>query len=54
MVLLLIFHNTMPSDKISVCSKLKAFADDKINVNQKVKISLGKVENMVGKGGKCW
>ena len=31
-------------------SKLKAFADDKIDVTQKLKFHLGKVENIVGKG----
>ena len=31
-------------------SKLKAFADHKINVTQKLKIMLGWVENIVGKG----
>ena len=31
-------------------SKFKAFADDKINVNNKFKFDLGQVENIVGKG----
>ena len=30
--------------------KLKAFADDKMNVNQKLKFDLERVENIVGKG----
>ena len=30
--------------------KLKAFADDKINVTEKLKFVLGRVENIVGKG----
>ena len=30
--------------------KLKASADDKLNVTQKLKFALGKVENIVGKG----
>ena len=30
--------------------KLKAFADDKINMIEKLKFLLGKVENIVGKG----
>ena len=30
--------------------KLKAFADDKINVIEKMKFVLGTVENIVGKG----
>ena len=35
-------------------SQLKAFADDKINVSEKLKFVLGWVENIVGKGRKCW
>ena len=31
-------------------SKLKAFADDKIDVSEKLKFVLGRVENIVGKG----
>ena len=42
--------NSLPNDKILDWSKLKAFADDKINVNEVLKIGLGKVENIVGKG----
>ena len=30
-------------------SKLKAFADDKINVTEKIEFVLGRVENIVGK-----
>ena len=30
-------------------SKLKAFTDDKINVTEKVKFVLGRIENIVGK-----
>ena len=30
--------------------KLKAFADNKLNVTQKLKFALGRVENIVGKG----
>ena len=29
---------------------MKAFADDKINVNQRMKFDMGRVENIVGKG----
>ena len=39
-----------PNDKTSDRSKLKAFSDDKISVNEKLKFGLGRVENMVGKG----
>ena len=42
--------NSLPSDKILDQFKLKAFADDKINVTQKLKFAFGKVENIVGKG----
>ena len=42
--------NSLQNDKILDFSKLTAFADDKINVNEKFKISLGRVENIVGKG----
>ena len=42
--------NSLPNDKILDWSKLKAFADDILNVNQKLKFNLGKVENIVGKG----
>ena len=31
-------------------SKLKAFADDNLNMNQKLKFAMGRVENIVGKG----
>ena len=41
--------NSLPNDKILDWSRLKAFADDKINVDEKFKFCLGKVEN-VGKG----
>ena len=36
------------------CSKLKAFADDKINATEKVRFVMGRLENIVGKGRKCW
>ena len=32
----------------------KAFADDKIKVTDELKFVLGRVENIVGKGKKCW
>ena len=41
---------TLPNDKILDWSKLKAFADNKINVNAKMKFGMEKVENIVGKG----
>ena len=39
----------LPYDKILDWSKLKAFADDKISVNYKLKFGLGRVENIVEK-----
>ena len=42
--------NPLSNKKILDWSKLKAFADDKINVTQKLIFALGRVENIVGKG----
>ena len=43
--------NSLTNDKILDMNELKAFADDKLNVD-KMTISLyGRVENTVGKGG---
>ena len=42
--------NSLPNDKILHWTKLKAFADDKMNLNKKSKLVLGRVENIVGKG----
>ena len=39
----------LPNDKILDWSELKALADDKINVTQKLTVSSGWVENIVGK-----
>ena len=41
---------SLPNYKILDLSKLKAFADDNLNVNQKLKFALGRVENIVAKG----
>ena len=41
--------NSLPNDKILDWSKLKAFADAKINVTEKLKFVKGRVENIVGK-----
>ena len=41
--------NPLLNDKILDWSKLKAFADDKIDVTEKLKIVLGRVENTGGK-----
>ena len=43
-------YNSLPNDKILDRSKLKAFADDKINVTEKLKFVLGRIENILGKG----
>ena len=42
--------NSLPNYKILDWSKLKAFADDKIKMNEKLKCGFGKVKNIVGKG----
>ena len=41
--------NSLPNDKILDWSKLKAFADAKINVTQMLKFVFTMVENIVGK-----
>ena len=41
--------NSLPNGKILDYSKLKAIADNKLNVYQKLKFVLGRVENIVGK-----
>ena len=46
--------NSLPNDKILDRSKLKLFADDKINFVEKLKPVLGWVENIVRKGRKSW
>ena len=42
--------NRLPKNKIFDRSKLKALADDKMNMMQNSKFVLGKVENIMGKG----
>ena len=42
--------NSLPNDKIQDLSKIKAFADDKIILTQKLKFVLERVENIVEKG----
>ena len=46
----LLFTKSLPNNKIFDWSKFKAFADDKINVNEKLKYVFGRIENIVGKG----
>ena len=47
---LLIFLTLYQKTTILDWSKLKAYADDKINVTEKLKFVFGRVENAVGKG----
>ena len=42
--------DSLSKNKILDWSKLKTYADDKINVILKVKFVLGRIENIVGKG----
>ena len=42
--------NSLPNDTFLDLSKLKAFADNKINVKQKLKFVLGSLENILDKG----
>ena len=42
--------NSLPNNTILDWSKFKALADDKINGTKKIKIVLGMVENILGKG----
>ena len=49
-------NGALPNDKILDWSKLKALADDEINLykkKKKSKLVFGRVENIVGKGEKC-
>ena len=41
--------NPLPDDKILCLTKLKAFADDKLNVTQNVKVVFHRIENIEGK-----
>ena len=42
--------NSLPNNNILDWTKLKAFADDKLNLTKNLKLVLGRVENIVGKG----
>ena len=46
--------NPLPNDKILDWSKFNALTDDKINVTRNLKFVLDNVENILGKGRKCW
>ena len=41
---------SLPNGNVLDWSKLKAFADDKIDVTEKLKFAFGRVDNFVGKG----
>ena len=43
------FFNPLPDDKILGLPKLKAFADDKLNVTQNLKDVFHRIESIVGK-----
>ena len=45
----LILVDSLPNGKILDWSKLKAFADNRISMKQKLKFDMEKVENIVGK-----
>ena len=45
---------SLPNDKFLDCSKCKAFADDKINVIEKLKFVFGKDKKHCVKRRKCW
>ena len=42
--------NSLPNDNLLEWSKLKASAEDKLNLAEKLKFVLGRVENIVGMG----
>ena len=42
--------NPLPDDKILHFSKMKAFADSKLNIVQNIQLVLHRIENIVGKG----
>ena len=46
--------NPLPNNKILDLSKSKAFADDKINVTEKVKFVLESIKKHCEKRRKCW
>ena len=46
----MIYLTVLPNGKILDWSNLKAFADNKIKMTEKLKFVFGKVENIEGKG----
>ena len=45
---LISLFNPLPNDRILDLSKLKAFAEDNLIVNQILKFAIGRLENIVG------
>ena len=45
---------SLPNDTFLDWSKLKAFADDKINVTEEIEFVFERIENIMGKKRKCW
>ena len=48
------FLNPLPNNKTLDMTKLKAFADNKLNIARMMTSLLDKAENSVGKRRKCW
>ena len=46
--------NSLSKNKISDWSKFNAFADDKIELTEKIEICFGKGRKHCGKRRKCW
>ena len=44
----------LADNEILAFSKIKAFADDKLNVIQNIKFVCQRVENVLGKREECW
>ena len=49
-----LLFNSLTNDKFLDRSKLKAFADDKLNLAEKIEICFGKGRKHCGKRRKCW
>ena len=47
--MLFLTFNSLPENKFLDWTKMKAFVDDKMNVIERLKFVLGRVENIVGK-----
>ena len=50
-MLMEVMFNPLPNEKNFCTSKLKSFADDKIDVNETFKFGLESIENIVRKKG---